>query len=243
VKALRRAALIFLGVALAAAASLAAIIAHPQPLFGFHAENGPLELWSDRPFDEAAGRRVLTGVQKRIDASELARPGEHHSIFIVNEPWKERLLFLWSFGAGGLNYFPLTRNVFIRAADVGRGVVLGPSGQPVAGQRTLAYFAAHEIAHTLTAEAIGVWAYARLPTWVREGVADYIGLMGDVDIARLSRLLKVEDRELDPKKSGLYARYRLLVAHLVKEKHWSMMRVLTESPEQKSVEAELLRKE
>ena len=114
------------------------LLAYPQPLFAHSIAEGRLELWSDRPFDADAGRRVLMDVESRISRSPLDKGDGVHRIFIVNEPWRVRLLFLWSYGAGGLNYYPLTRNVFIRRSDIEAGRVMRWSGAFVEVPRTLA---------------------------------------------------------------------------------------------------------
>jgi hypothetical protein len=216
----------------------AALLVHPQPLFAYHVSDGRLELWSDKPFSEEAGRRILADVEGRIDTSQLNRPHDHFCIFVVNTAWRRRLTFLWSTGAAGLAYYPLTHNVFIRTSDIELGVVFGASGVPAPPPRTLAYFAAHEIGHNLTGEAIGPRAYFRLPVWVREGVADYIGFAGAVDVADLARQLRAGADELDPR-LGFYARYRLLVAYLIKNKGWSIVRILAEAPKQALLEEEI----
>jgi hypothetical protein len=224
--------------ALSIAAASAALLVHPQPLFAYHVAEGRLELWSDRPFDEEAGRRVLTDVVRRIAVSELNRSKDHYRIFVVNADWRRHLTFLWNRRAGALAYYPLTRNVFIRSSNIEQGVVFGPSGLPTPPPRTLAHFAAHEIGHNMTGEAIGPWAYFHLPVWIREGVADYIGFAGDVDVADLAGRLKSGDKELDPR-LGFYARYRLLIAYLIKQKGWSMARILAGAPDKAMLEAEL----
>lgn len=83
----------------------------------------------------------------------------------------------------------------------------------------MAYFAAHEIAHSLTGERVGPFAYAHLPTWIREGLADYVATSGTgVDnLEALSEaFLSGSNDAFDPTRSGLYTRYRFLVAVLVK---------------------------
>jgi len=75
--------------------------------------------------------------------------------------WRRRLVFLWNYGAGGVNYYPL-RNVFIRHSDVDGDRVVSNAG-PVPPPRTLAYFAAHEVGHSLIGERVGALANHRLP--------------------------------------------------------------------------------
>ena len=111
-------------------------------------------------------------------------------------------MFLWNYGAAGVNYYPL-HNVFIRHSDVDGDRVFGSAG-PVPPPRTLAYYAAHEIGHSLIGERIGVLANHRLPRWIREGLADYIGFGGQVDIDALTRALIADEREMNPQLTGLY---------------------------------------
>ena len=75
---------------------------------------------------------------------------------------------------GGLTYPPLTNNIFLRAADLDGDRLIGPSGKPVPGERTLTYFVAHEIMHTLLADELGAVRYLRLPDWKNEGYADHV---------------------------------------------------------------------
>jgi hypothetical protein len=216
------------------------LLAYPQPLFAHSVAEGRLELWSDRPFDAEAGRRVLADVENRISRSPLDKRDGVHRIFVVNTPWRARLLFLWSYGVGGLNYYSLTRNVFIRRSDIEAGRVMRWSGAFVEEPRTLAYYGAHEIAHSLTGEAVGPLRYHRLPAWVREGLADYIALPDEHDLDALRAKLAAGDPSLDPSKSGLYARYRLLVT-LALEKHgWTLERLLETPPSKQEAEKQLL---
>src|ERR1700754_598760 len=110
-----RIALAFAGAIALVAATAAAVLAHPQPLFAYHLEQGRLQIWSDRPFDPDQGRRVLADIERRVAQSAFTFGGGTHRIFIANAEWRRRLVFLWNYGAAGVNYYPL-RNVFIRAS-------------------------------------------------------------------------------------------------------------------------------
>jgi hypothetical protein len=67
-----------------------------------------------------------------------------------------------------------------------------------------------------------------------------IGFGGEVDIEALTRALIAGDPDLDPARSGLYARYRLLVAWLVEREGWSVERLLASNMTQAEAEARLL---
>jgi hypothetical protein len=214
-------------------------LVHPQPAFAYHVQSGRLSLFSDRPFDIEKSKHVLADVDRRLRLTSLDHGDGEHRIFVANSPWRARLVFLWNFGAGGVNYYPLTRNVFIRESDIDSNRVLRTAG-PVPPPRTLAYYAAHEIGHSLTGEAVGPFAYHSLPAWIREGVADYIGLAQPVDFEDLIERLREGDRELDPKRSGLYLRYRLLVSYFVDHEHWSLEQLLASPMPQPEAEARML---
>ena len=216
-----------------------AVLAHPQPAFAYHVQSGRLSLFSDKPFDMEKSTRLLADVDRRLRLASLDHGDGEHRIFVANSYWQARLVFLWNFGAGGVNYYPLTRNVFIRASDIDSNRVLRTVG-PVPPPRTLAYYAAHEIAHSLAGEAAGPIAYHSLPAWIREGVADYIGLAQPVDFENLIERLRADDPELDPKRSGLYLRYRLLVSYFIDHEHWSLEQLLASPMPQPEAEARML---
>ena len=222
------------------ATSVAAVLAYPQPLFAYRVVHGRLALYSDRPFDPGKAALLLADVDRRIAISPLDRHDGTHRIFVANAPWRTRLTFLWNYGAGGVNFHPLTRNVFIRGSDIDHDRMMTSLGTPVPPPRTLAYFAAHEIGHSLISERIGAMANRRLPRWIREGLADYIGFAGDVDVQDVARKLRAGDPELDPARSGLYARYRLLVAFFLAHEGWSIDRLLASRLPQAEAEQKLL---
>jgi hypothetical protein len=224
--------------ALATVAGVAAAEAYPEPFFANHTELGRLSLYSDRPFDAAKGRAILADVDARLATSPIDDRGPH-AIFVANAPWREVLFFNTALGAAGVNHSPLSRNVFLRRADIDRDTLFGRSGRPAAAPRTLAYYGAHELTHSLTAERLGpgrLWN-AGLPQWVREGYADYVGLGGRVDIDDLYRHYRAGDPALDWRRSGLYARFRLLTAVMLERRHWSIDQLLASKLTQAQAEA------
>jgi hypothetical protein len=197
-----------------------AALTYPQPLFPYRATHGRLSLYADRPFDAARAADVLADVERRLSRSSLNDDNEHR-IFISNSEWRRRLLFLWNAGAAGVNYYPLTRNVFIGRADIDGDRVLTSTGEPKSPPRTLGYYAAHEIAHTLIKEQLTPLQQIKLPRWVNEGLADDIGFADAADTEGLIRRLQAGDSDLDPARSGHYDRYRLLVRYVMNRKGWT----------------------
>ncbi|WP_054310580.1 hypothetical protein [Mesorhizobium sp. 1M-11] len=219
---LRRIVLACFGLALVAIMSMAGLLAFPQPLYAYHVGQGRLHLYSDRPFNELAGRAVLADVEGRLAKAPAGFRDDVgvYRIFVTNEEWRRRLVFLWNGGAAGVNYAPVG-GVFIRQSDIDHNQVLKADATPVPEPRTLACYAGHEIGHSLISNHIGAIANWRLPAWQREGMADYIAMGGIVDVDALARARRSGEVDLDPKRSGNYALYRLLVAFLLDKEHWS----------------------
>lgn len=214
----------------------------PQSFFSNPVSAKNLTLYSDREFQPAAAQQVLSLVEAKLAKSPLYSPAQKHLIFICNARWRQRIFFTYQYGVAGVNYYPLTTNVFLRDAILEENCLIGPSGSRVAGDRPLDYFIAHEITHSLTGQAIGGIAYHQLPQWKREGYADYVGKGNafSYDEARVAFLNN--DPKMNYENSGLYWRFNLLVAHLLDKKHWSVPQMLTEPIEQSAVE-EMIRAE
>jgi hypothetical protein len=208
----------FLCVALTGTA--VAALTYPQPLFLYHVTHGRLSLYSDRPFDAAGAAGILADVERRLSRSSLNDDNEHR-IFVPNSEWRRRILFLWNAGAAGVNYFPLTRNVFIGRANIDGDRVMTSAGEPKSSPRTLGYYATHEIAHSLIKEQLAPLQQLKLPRWINEGLADDIGFGDGADTEGLIRRLQTGDPDLDPARSGHYDRYRLLVRYVMKRKGWT----------------------
>ncbi|MEO8668488.1 MAG: hypothetical protein ABI399_08235 [Bauldia sp.] len=239
---LRRLVLVSTGAASFLAAAIVGVLAYPDPLYGYRVTEGRLSLLSDQPFDAAKGRAVLADIERRLAFAPpaIVDPDSTYRIFVSNSEWRRRLTFLWSYGAGGVNYYPIAGSVFLRQADIDRDRLIRWDGSDVPLPRSLAYYGGQEIGHSLIGKRIGARANWRLPAWIREGVADYVGFGGEVDIEALTRQLRAGDRELDPKASGLYARYRLLVTYLLKREGWTIDRLLASNLSQAEAERRLL---
>jgi hypothetical protein len=193
------------------AAAVTGLLAAPQPLYPYSLQHDGLELWSDQPVEQAAGDRFLADVENRLAHSIFGATDGKRRIFIANAQWRERLFFLWNHGAAGVAYYPITRNAFLRHSDVAADRLFGHSGRPAEPPRTLGYYAAHELAHGLTSERVGPIAFARMPRWLREGLADYAAF-GAGRAKEIASTLAADDPRLSPDRSGHYLRFHLLVA-------------------------------
>lgn len=208
---LRRVALLGLAICGATGAAITGLLAAPQPFFAHHVRHGGFELWSDRAFDPSDGRRLLADVEARLARSALASAEGPRRIFVANAEWRARLFFLWAHGAAGVNFPMAPRHAFLRRSDIAADRMLGRSGNPAEPPRTLAYYAAHELAHGLTWERAGLLAFFTMPRWLREGLADYAAL-GEGQARQLAGALPTDDPRLWPERSGQYLRFHLIVA-------------------------------
>ncbi len=224
------------------AAAIALLLSVPQPFFDSSVSAKNLTLYSDQPFATEAGQRVLQQVEAKLATSPLYSAEQTHQVFVCNARWRQRIFFTYVYGVGGVNYYPLTTNVFLRDSLIEENCLIGPSGNRIQGERTLDYFIAHEITHTLTGQAVGGIAYHRLPQWKREGYADYVGKGAAFNYNEARKAFLANDPKMDWAKSGLYWRFHLLVAHLLDKQHWNVNRLLTEPIEQTAVE-EMIRAE
>jgi hypothetical protein len=134
---------------------------------------------------------------------------------------------------------PVGRAVFTRPAHFEHDRMVGPHGTETPNERTLAYFFAHEVTHTLTADFLGALPYRALPAWVREGYADYVARADTFDYEATRALFLAGDRTLDPARSGLYLRYVLLVAHLLDREHWTPEALLRSPPDRAALETRI----
>jgi hypothetical protein len=218
-------------------AGYSALLCMPQPFFSFSARANSLILHSDRPFSVSAAEHVLKLAEAKLATSPLYSNTQDHHIFICNSRWRQMLFFSKDYGVGGVAPYPVTSNVFLRDALIDDNRLIGPSGNPVSGDRTLDYFIAHEITHQLTGDALGPVRYLKLPQWVREGYADYVGKGSSFDYPAARRAFLGDAPEMDWKRSGLYWRFNLLVAELLDRERWSVMQLLRHPPSQQVVEA------
>jgi hypothetical protein len=201
-------------VAAFAGAGYVALLLHPQPLFAYSARDSTIVLHARGPLPrEVTG--VLADARRRVEASPFYDPQATYDAFLCDDVRTFTAFTLWNRGAGAVSQWDLTGNIFLRPSHVDRNRLVGRSGKETPGERTLSYFIAHEVTHTMLARRIGRLRYARLQRWQVEGYADYVGKAGEFDFDKTLAAFRAGTRELDPKRSGLYLRYHLMVAYLL----------------------------
>jgi hypothetical protein len=218
----------------------AALLNVPQPFFAHSVRAENITLYSDHPLPEEATRKVLLSAMGKLTKTPLyaARPAA--SVFVCNERWREALFFNKHYGVGGVSPYPFTTNVFLREASFADNRLISQRRVPVPPPRTLDYYIAHELTHELTGRMVGPWRFYRMPQWIREGYADYVGKGDGFHYEEARRAFLSGVPEMDFARSGLYWRFQLLVSYLLDHQHWAVERLLREPwPDQAAVEAEI----
>lgn len=221
------------------AGGAALLLRHPAAFFPYSCDEGDLALYADRPFTAEEARPVLAEVRARLRTSPWYRAGRRDAVYVCNSPWRRRLFCIGNYRAGGLNYAPLTTNVFLSVARIGANRLVSPNGQVVRDERTLGYFIAHEIVHSLTCERLGAWRFFRLPDWLREGYADYVGRGSVYARPDTGAAFLAEAPEMNSPAIAPYLRYNLLLGFLIEKEHRSLDTVFAEAEAQSAVEVRL----
>ncbi|HKP98231.1 MAG TPA: hypothetical protein VJ385_21045 [Fibrobacteria bacterium] len=208
-----RAAALLLACVLTALSLYLALQVFPQPLFHYHETWSNIGLYSDRPIPSAA-RAYVDSARALLARSPWNDTILEHRIFICQSRWRFALLTGTAYKVGGQNSVYLARNIFIRPVNWASGRLISHSGREVPGDRTLPYYFAHEITHGLTMKHLGRLAYYRLPSWKREGYADYIG-RPRFDFPAMLDAFRNGDPNMDPLASGFYWRYQLMTQYLL----------------------------
>jgi hypothetical protein len=211
------------------------ILMYPQPLFAYELEQAGIVVHATRPIPEAM-RGTLDRVRVRLYRSPFVAASDRYDVFICHSPWLFAVFARTHYNVGGvMNY--LGRRVFLRESDMDHDRLISPSGKPVAADRPLSYFMAHELTHLIEARTLSPLAFARLPRWVNEGYADYVAR--DIDLAGALDGFKAGTRELDPAQSGLDLRYQLMVAYALERTRMDARALLESPPDGESIERAL----
>jgi hypothetical protein len=224
-------------------ASYLLLLRHPGLFFAYSMSRSGITLYSDEPIPAGPAARILDEVETRLSRSPLAaRPGiKDLRVYICNRRWRFVLFANTRYKVGGLAYFPLSANIFLRTAHFDANRLVGYSGRETTCARTLSYYITHEIVHILVARRLGFARHWRLLAWKNEGYADLIAKGGEFDYEQAREQLRRGDPELDPRRSGLYLRYHLLVAYLLDRKRIGLDDLLERDFDPAQLESEILR--
>ena len=215
-----------------------ALVIHPQPLFAYSAKRQNVVLHARHPFPTETPA-LLDDVVRRLSASPLYDSQRIHHVFLCDTPQLFAVFALWQRTAGAIAATWANGNAFIRPANISRGRVTGASGIEKGGNRTLAYYVAHELTHSMTADRTGRFGYRRLSAFQTEGYADYVAFAEPVDVNQGLSELRAGSKDMDPALSGHYDRYRLFVGYLLQDRHLPVEELLAQRLDGSRIEAEL----
>lgn len=155
---------------------------------------------------------VLDRVQQRLAASPINSTDVKPKIFLTNSLRFYSTLGLYiggnSFGKG---YGVLnTNNIFINKSDTANDLVF--RNAPDDNQRSLSGMIAHEITHLLIRKRYGYWRNLTMPTWKKEGYAEYVAGGATLDYETGVRMWKTNPRN---GASYQYFKYYMLVKYLL----------------------------
>ncbi|WP_263418149.1 hypothetical protein [Terriglobus albidus] len=185
------------------------VICYPQPFFRYSVWHDNIRLYSTAPIPPNAVF-LLKEVQTRLATSPAYDGSVEQRIFICGSAAGFAFFTNFAVKSSGLTYVYLNRNIFLRPSDIRQNRLTNYSGLKVMDDRTLVYYMAHEVTHSLTVSYIGVWRYHSLPKWLREGYADYVG-KGHDSLLHLQR--KFEDCSYQTNRE--YLGYELMAAYLL----------------------------
>jgi hypothetical protein len=227
-------------VLLVACAAYLGLLLYPDPLFAYEARVQNVVLHARTPLPPEADA-VAARAAERVARSPFFDAADTYHVYLCDTAALFRFFSLLDPDVGAVSQMYFVGNVFIRPSRIERDRLLGPRGGEVPNERTLTYFIAHELTHSMLARRIGRLAYARLAVWQQEGYADYVGKAGDFDFAEVLAGFRAGSRELDPALSGLYLRYHLLVAYALEQQGISPRLLLSGYVASAPLEAQLAR--
>lgn len=187
------------------------LLCFPQVLFGHQVVSGKITVYSREPVDQNINT-VLERAQLRLATSPINSAEVKPKIFLTNSFRFYSVISLYvgnnSFGKG---YAALaTNNVFINKSDTANDLVLRNTADH--NQRSLSGVIAHEITHLLIRKRFGYWRNLTMPTWKKEGYAEYVAGSSTLDYETGARMWKTNPRD----GTGYqYFKYFMLVKYLL----------------------------
>lgn len=210
------------------------VLAYPQPLFAHEVNHGRLTLHSTAPLPDAIQTTLERAVARLRRSPLYAATGDFH-VFICQARPVFALFARQNYRVGGVADWLVGQHAYLRESDLNNDRLISPSGTPVGADRPLSYFVAHEAMHIAIARHVGRARYSQLPQWVDDGYADYIAR--DINYVDALHKLKEDARELDPRRSGLYLRYHLMVAYLLDKTGLPLEALFANPPDREAVES------
>ncbi len=183
----------------------------PQPFFKNKITYNKISLYSDEQIPEKEAIKILKSAEENIKKSKIYKKDTIHNIYFANNKLRWLYFSNKNNNAGGLNYVIFNHSIFLRKADVLNNRLFNSKGEKVKGDRTLDYFIAHEITHTLEFQSMKFYKYPLNTNWVIEGYAEYIAHGSQNYESSLDYYLNVPENE----RAKYYTRVRTMVTYLL----------------------------
>lgn len=185
----------------------------PEPFFPNKLTIDSVTVYSDESIPTSEITTIVKTALQRVRKSKIYKKDIKERLFIANNP------FLWAYfsninyKASGLNYVCFNHTIFFRKADIKNNRLYGYSGKVAKGDRTLDYFMAHEMTHSLEFYSMPWYTYPLTTNWVLEGYCDYVAHDSKKYEEYLNHYLNV------PETTGAkyYSRARTMVAYLLEK--------------------------
>jgi hypothetical protein len=201
-----------------ASAAFIILLSFPQLLFAHEMSYNSFKIYSREPIDQSV-TAVLNKVQERFESSPLKNDEVKPRVFLINNFRAYSMLSLYiganSFGKG---YAVLpTDNIFINKSDIAKDLVFRNSAAN--NLRSLSGVIAHETTHLLIRKRFGYWRNLTMPTWKKEGYAEYVAGGSTLSYETGVKMWK------DNPKDGTgyqYFKYYMLVRYLLEQEKISV---------------------
>ena len=219
---------------LAAAVLYVLLLAFPAPLFRYRMDYRQFRVYATRPIEEARLRVVLDRAEALLVRSPLHDPARIHRLYFLGSFRQFAFFARGNHRAFAVNNVGI-RNVFLSRSDWASDSIF--ANRPSYNRRSLSAVLAHEMIHTLMEKRYGLLTNWRVPTWKREGYADYLAQESSFEVDHGRELIRQGSE--DPSPAFLYLRYRLVVAYLLDTKGVSVEELVTQEFDVAALEREL----
>jgi hypothetical protein len=212
------------------------LLCYPQVLFAHQISYKNFTVYSRQPLDQNV-YAMLDKVEARLATSSINNTNVRPKIFLTNSQQLYSALSLYlganSFGKG-MAVLP-TSNIFINDADVAKDLVFRKA--PAFNQRSLSEVVAHEVTHILIREKFGYVRNLTMPTWKKEGYAEYVSGGTTLDYASGASMWKANPNN---DRGYQYFKYYSVVKYLLDTEKLSVEALFNGDFDRSELEAKVL---
>jgi len=205
-------------VILVASAAFIIVLSFPQLLFAHELSYNNFKIYSREPVDQNV-TAVLDKAETRLASSPLKNDDVKPRVFLINNFRLYSMLSLYlganSF-AKGYAMLP-TDNIFMNKSDIAKDLVFRNASAN--NSRSFSGVIAHETTHLLIRKRFGYWRNLTMPTWKKEGYAEYVA--GESTLSYETGVKMWKDNPKDG--TGYqYFKYHMLVKYLLEQEKISV---------------------